>query len=332
MSVHILLVDDDLGAIQLLGRILVDIAHVHVATSGEAALRLARATPPDLILLDAEMPGMNGFEVCEALKADEALADVPVIFVSSHSSPDFEMSGFDVGAADFIAKPVNAQLVLARVTAQLRGKRMADELRRIATVDVLTGVANRRRFDEVLEREWRRARRQCDPMALLMIDIDHFKAYNDQLGHQAGDACLRAVAQALALATTRPADLVARFGGDEFAVLLPQTRREGAAHMAEAMLDAVRALGLRYPGPVTAGRATLPIMVTVSIGLGCYDQLSSWWITKPTDSRFADHIDGHDPARAADLLRAADQALYAAKHAGRGVVRAQDIDEALPPP
>ena len=131
-ATRILLVDDDPGSIQLQGRILSGLGSLSFATNGEDALRLAREAPPDVILLDAEMPGMSGFELCQALKADDVLSDVPLIFVSSHCEPEFEILGFEKGA-DFIAKPVNAQLVVARVSAQLRSKRMADELRRIST-------------------------------------------------------------------------------------------------------------------------------------------------------------------------------------------------------
>lgn len=153
MNDTILLVDDDPATIQLLARILAGQAQLRFATDGESALRLAREAPPDLVLLDAEMPGMDGFEVCEALKADPDLTDIPVIFVTSHSDPAFEVAGFEIGAADFISKPVAVPLVLARVKAQLRVKRMADELRRLSTSDALTGIANRRRFDEALT--WR---------------------------------------------------------------------------------------------------------------------------------------------------------------------------------
>lgn len=317
MSDHILLVDDDPATIQLLGRMLAGAGYLHFATSGEDALRFARATPPDLILLDAEMPGMSGFEVCQALKADPDLADVPVIFVSSHSEPVFELSSFDLGAADFIAKPVHALLVLARVQTQLRLKHLADELRRIATIDAVTGVANRRLFDPALQREWRRARRSGDAISLLMVDIDHFKAFNDHYGHPAGDTCLRAVAQALVLAGTRPADLVARFGGEEFAVLLPQTSRGGAAHMAHTLLDAVASLDIQHAGSATAPR------LTVSIGIGCYDEDSSCWKQAPAESRFADLPAGHSSA--GELLRAADAAMYAAKREGRAMARLLDI-------
>jgi diguanylate cyclase (GGDEF)-like protein len=316
MSGDILLVDDDPGAIQLLARILEGAGPLRFATGGADALRLAVAAAPDLILLDAEMPGLSGFEVCAALKAEPALADVPVIFVTSHAEPAFEVAGFELGAADFIAKPYNAALVRARVNTQLRLKRLSDELRRIATVDVLTGVANRRRFDEMLEREWRRARRAGDALSLLMIDVDHFKAYNDRYGHPAGDACLHAVAQALRRASVRPADLVARYGGEEFVLLLPQTQRAGAAHVAHAVLEAVEALRIAHADSATARH------VTVSVGIGCYDDESAYWSPPTADSRYAEEL--RSRAAPADLLRAADKALYCAKHAGRA--RAAQLD------
>lgn len=317
MNDNILLVDDDPGTVQLLGRILSDSGNLRFATSGEDALRLARESAPDLMLLDAEMPGMSGFQVLEALKAEPALADVPVIFVTSHSEAAFEVAGFEMGAADFIAKPVSAPLVLARVKTQLRVKRMGDELRRIATTDGLTDVANRRRFDESLEREWRRARRSGDPLALLMIDIDHFKLFNDRYGHPAGDACLRSVAQALVGASLRPADLVARYGGEEFVVLLPKTPRAGAEHLAHGVLDAVEALGIAHEASLTAR------LVTVSVGVACYDDDSECWVPPSADSRFSDDLRAR--CSPIDLVQAADKALYSAKNAGRAQARLLDI-------
>src|ERR1700722_9911896 len=154
MVVNILLVDDNPGAIQLMGRILADVGKLRFASNGKDALRLARDSAPDLILLDAEMPGMSGFELLRTLKAESSLADVPVIFIPSHSEAGFEVSALDMGAADFIAKPLKPSRVLARVRTQLRVKPLADELRRTATTDALTGIANRRQFDQSLQREW----------------------------------------------------------------------------------------------------------------------------------------------------------------------------------
>lgn len=317
MNDSILLVDDDPDTIHLLGRMLADVGQLRFATSGQDALRLARESAPDLILLDAEMPGMSGFQVCKALKAEPALVDVPVIFVTSHSEPEFEVAGFELGAADFIAKPVSAPLVLARVKTQLRIKRMADELRWIATVDVLTGLANRRSFDESLEREWYRGRRSADPLALLMIDVDHFKRFNARYGRAAGDACLRFVAQALVGIGLRTADLVARYGGGEFAVLLPQTSRSGAEQVARSVLDAVAALGLAHDASLTS------LQVTVSVGVACYDEDSACWVPPSAASRFADDL--RDLSSPIDLVRSATMALQCAKQAGRAQAKLLDI-------
>jgi diguanylate cyclase (GGDEF)-like protein len=309
-GVSILLVDDDTGAIQLMGRILADVGDLRFATNGQDALRLARESAPDLILLDAEMPGMSGFELLKTLKAQSSLADVPVIFITSHIEAGFEVSALDMGAADFIAKPLKSSRVLARVRTQLRVKHMADELRRNATTDALTGVANRRQFDESLEREWLRARRSGDPVALLMIDVDHFKLYNDLYGHPKGDVCLRHVAQALLSACKRPADLVARYGGEEFMILLPQTPRCGAQRIAQQVLDAVAALGIFHEDSQTTH------YVSVSVGIACFDDAS------------ASRENLSHALRASDLVQAADKALYSAKQAGRGQAKLRDIADA----
>ena len=295
---RILLVDDDPGAIQLLGRILGGVGQIRFATNGEDALALARAEAPDIVLLDAEMPGISGFQVCRAIKADPALSGVPVIFVTSHNDSASEMSGFELGAVDFIAKPVSPPLVKARVQTHLRMKKMSDDLRRLSITDGLTGLANRRRFDESLAAEWQRARRSGDPLTLLMIDVDHFKLYNDHYGHPAGDACLRSVAQALAEVCHRPADLIARYGGEEFALLLPQTDEYGAWHVARQALAGVDTRALPHaaaPGPecvsVSIGMTTLP---SPSASKGC-----------------------RLPQSPEALVRAADMALYSAKRQGR---------------
>lgn len=322
MSQSILLVDDDPVQIRILGRILAGLGELRFATSGPAALNVARAAPPDLILLDAEMPDMSGFEVCELLKADSALADIPVIFVTSHGESAFEVAGFEIGAADFITKPVDAPIVLARVRTQLRLKQLGDELRRIATIDPLTGVANRRRLDDCLAREWGRARRTGTALSMLMIDVDHFKSFNDHHGHVAGDACLKSIAQILVDVCLRPADLVARYGGEEFVMLLPDTRRAGASHLAGSVLAAMQRLGIAHAASSTAPH------VTVSIGVACYDEDSACWGVSLTESRFMADLSAR--CSAVDLLRTADQALYAAKHAGRAqacLLDLADVDQ-----
>jgi diguanylate cyclase (GGDEF)-like protein len=318
MSENILLVDDDPGTIQLLGRILADLGSLRFATNGEEALRLAHDNPPDVVLLDAEMHGMSGYRVLDALKARPEMIDVPVIFVTSHCEPAFEVSAFEAGAADFIAKPFTGPLVLARVSTQLRVKRMTNQLRFAAATDGLTGVANRRKFDESLEHEWQRARRCGDPIALLLIDVDHFKLYNDRYGHPKGDTSLRLVAKALVSAGRRTGDLVARCGGEEFALLLPQTTRRGAEHVGRRVLNAVAALEIVHAASVTARH------LTVSIGVGCYDRESKCWVDTFAEERFVGD-DRRLPCTAADLVLTADRALYSAKRAGRAQLRLEDI-------
>jgi diguanylate cyclase (GGDEF)-like protein len=263
--------------------------------------------------LDAEMPGMTGFQLLGMLKSEPQLADVPVIFITGHTEAGFEVSALEMGAADFIAKPFRSSLVLARVKTHLRMKRMADDLRLAATTDSLTGVGNRRLFDDSLQREWLRARRTADPLSLLLVDIDHFKLFNDRYGHQQGDDCLRQVARALESACKRPADVVARYGGEEFVVLLPQTPRAGAEQIGARLLDRVKALGI-YHEDSPPSRS-----VSVSIGIACHDAS-------------AGHCDTPDRCKcsAIQLVSAADRALYGAKHAGRGQAVVLDITDIGP--
>lgn len=307
---EILLVDDDPGAIQLLGSMLGGLGRLRFAANGKDALRRARELPPDLILLDAEMPGMSGFQLLEALKLETALAEVPVIFITGHTEAAFEVSALEMGASDFIAKPFRPSRVTARVKTHLRVKRMADELRRLASTDALTGIANRRVFDEALTAEWLRGRRSGDPLSLLLIDVDHFKRYNDRYGHQIGDVCLVRVAQALRSCCRRPADLAARYGGEEFMLLLPQTPRFGAECVAAAVLDTVRGLGIAHEDSPTAP------CVTVSIGVASHDEASAC-------------ADAHTRCSAGELVLAADEALYAAKRAGRAQAQVKDISDAF---
>jgi diguanylate cyclase (GGDEF)-like protein len=305
---QILLVDDDAGAIQMLGGLLASVGALRFATNGKDALRLAHEVVPDLILLDAEMPGMSGFQLLQALKADAELAEVPVIFITSHTEAGFEVSALEMGAVDFIAKPFRSSLVLARVRLHLRMKRMADGLRRAATVDSLTGVANRRMLDQSLAREWLLSRRSGDPISLLSIDVDHFKSYNQRYGRQQGDECLKQVAAALVSACRRPADIVARYDGQEFMMLLPQTARLGAEHIGRRVLDAVQALDICHEESLPTG------YVSVSIGIAFHDDQSK---KKNDETRFT----------AEDLVVAANKALGSAKRAGRARAKLRDITD-----
>ncbi|HET9622363.1 MAG TPA: diguanylate cyclase [Kofleriaceae bacterium] len=302
----ILLVDDDLMSIATLRQALSEVGQLRFATSGSDALRLARQRVPDLVLLDVEMPGMTGFEVCTAMKQDPVLRDVPIIFITSHDAIEQEVTGLSLGAADFIAKPPRAPLVIARVRTQLAMKAMADALRRAATTDGLTGLANRRAFDERIEGEWARCHRSHAPLSLLMIDVDCFKAYNDRYGHPAGDQCLAAVAGAIGSAARRPGDLCARYGGEEFSVLLPDTHRAGAWQIAHRLLAHLDDRRLPHIASSVADH------VTISIGVATFQAPND------ADEAAARQAPGRD-ARA--LIAAADQGLYAAKHAGRHCAR-----------
>jgi diguanylate cyclase (GGDEF)-like protein len=315
-----LLVDDDPGAIQLLSSILSGLGRIHFATNGTDALRIASTASPDIILLDAEMPGMSGFKVLEALKAEPELADVPVVFITSHSEAGFEVSALEMGAADYIGKPFKSSIVRARVKTHLSLKRMADALRRDTLTDALTGIPNRRHFDQALGREWLSAKRAGDPVCLLMIDVDHFKLYNDRYGHPRGDACLRQLAQVLLGVARRPSDVVARCGGEEFVVLLPRTTRRGAEHVARRVLDAVEAMGMPHrdsPAPTHN--------VTVSIGIACHDEESPYWPKTAAELRVGD--DARVDYDGVDLVLAADRALYFAKRTGRARAVLRDVSE-----
>jgi diguanylate cyclase (GGDEF)-like protein len=244
---------------------------------------------------------------------------MPVIFVTGHSGAMCEAAGFRMGAADFIAKPVSAPVVLARVQAQLRRKHEADLLRRQVTHDGLTQLANRVLFNQSIEHEWLHARRGGEPLALLLIAVDHFKLYNQRYGLAHGDACLQHLAQSLACAGLHPGDLVARYSGAEFVMLLPRTSRGGAEHVAQRILDLVDALEIPHGSSLNAGH------VTVSIGAACYDEASACW-SKPSGGADRDAgMDGRARASAGDLLLAADRALSCAKLAGRGQARLLDL-------
>jgi diguanylate cyclase (GGDEF)-like protein len=288
---RILVVDDQPTNIQTLYQVLKGDYDVSMATDGSQAIALCQRRPPDLVLLDVVMPGIDGFEVCRRLKADPATRDVPVIFVTARDSTEDETLGLEVGAVDFIGKPVNPPVVRARVRTHIAVKRQADILRSMAFNDGLTGVANRRWFDERLQVEWLRCRRNKLPLSLVLMDLDHFKAYNDRYGHQAGDDCLRAVAAAMKSRLGRPADLLARYGGEEFVCLLPETPLDGASAKADDLGRAVLELNLPH-----ADSATAPV-VTISRGV-------------------ATAMPAVDIS-AAELVQRADEKLYVAKRAGR---------------
>jgi diguanylate cyclase (GGDEF)-like protein len=289
---RLLVVDDQPINVRVIRRIFADQHDVFMACNGEDALNACAKVIPDLVLLDVEMPGMDGLEVCRRMKDSNQTHDIPVIFVTARQAPEEETICWEVGCVDFICKPYNAVTLYNRVSAHLKLKFQSDQLREIAFTDGLTGVAIRRHLDERLVLEWRRGLRNEQALSALMVDVDFFKRYNDAYGHQQGDQCLRMVAQALKAGLNRPADLVARYGGEEFVCILPETERAGAAEVAARLEAAVRALSLPH------GASDAATVVTISIG--CASVLPAT-------------LEGENA-----LIQEADAQLYCAKRAGRG--------------
>lgn len=287
----ILIIDDNPKSIKALSLVVRDFGEVIFATSGAAGITMAMKTKPDLILLDVEMPGMNGYEVCRQLKADTATRSSNIIIVTSHKSVEHEVAALEAGAADFITKPLNAPLVTARVKTQLLVKKQADELHKLAEQDGLTGIYNRRYFDELFVQEWRRHQRQRSPLGLALVDVDFFKAYNDAYGHQDGDECLRAVASCLQGALRRSGEQIARYGGEEFAIILPYTEKDELLRIGSWLCEQIRELELPH------AKSQVADCVTISVGLAC---------TIPSIH-----------STQAQLLGLADKALYQAKANGR---------------
>jgi diguanylate cyclase (GGDEF)-like protein len=291
----VLLVDDQPLHIQLIHQALAEVAQVFIGTSGEHGLKQAQVCEPDIILLDIEMPDLDGFAFLQRLRKHSPLRDVPVIFVTHQHSEVVETRCLAAGAVDFISKPFSPLVVLARTLTHLKLKFQADLLRAGAFEDDLTGLHNRRFLDVRLNEEWRRTVRQGHALSVLMIDVDFFKNYNDHYGHAGGDEVLRQVAEALRAQLRRPGDLVARYGGEEFMCVLPQTELASARLLAHRCLEAVRHLRLAH-----ANRPE-PAWVTISVGLAERTTISANALQ--------------------DLIEAADQALYEAKGDGRDTVR-----------
>lgn len=288
----ILIVDDAPDNLTYLSALLKDAYQTKVATSGEKALRIAETAPmPDLILLDISMPEMSGYEVCQRLKENEQTRTIPVIFLTAMSEAEDEEKGLELGAVDYITKPIRPPILRARVRTHLELKDARDALARLASTDKLTGISNRRRFDEVMPFEWARARREKHALAIAMIDIDYFKNFNDAHGHAAGDACLQAVAQAMQRSLRRASDLLARLGGEEFVAVLTNTDEAGLRRVVQNLLEEVAALGIAH------GASAASPIVSISVG--------------------AVLVQPHTLASFTEPLAAADALLYEAKAAGR---------------
>jgi diguanylate cyclase (GGDEF)-like protein len=289
----ILLVDDEVTNIEVMASVLDGQCDIAFATSGAEALDLVKEISPDLILLDIVMPGMDGYEVCRRLKADPRAANIPVIFVSALDGTDDETKGLGLGAIDYVSKPIRPAIVKARVRNHLNLKRAHDMLERLSATDGLTGVANRRRLEEVIELEFARQTRSQEPLSVIMLDVDHFKSFNDTYGHAAGDECLKQIAATLRRTLRQQVDLVARYGGEEFMCVLPNSPHALAVEVAERIRTQIAAMDIEYAG-------SPPPVVSASLGVAT--------------AEFGQDI---TPAQFMDQ---ADQRLYAAKRAGRNRV------------
>jgi two-component system chemotaxis family response regulator WspR len=314
----VLLVDDQPIVAEAIRRMVADQPDIELAVCNSAAKALpkARELRPTVILQDLVMPDVDGFTLVRFFRADPQTSAIPIIVLSSKEDPRDKSRAFEIGASDYLVKIPDRVELVARVRAHSRSflaQRERDEayralevlkgeleiknqeLARISMQDGLTGLANRRRFDEVLDRECRRAIREETHLSLLMIDVDFFKKYNDSYGHQAGDECLRQVAAAVGATARRPGDLAARYGGEEFSVILPNTPEEGASNVADKIREGIAALNLPHMASTVASRVTLSLGIATTRAGGNAGENASPKV----------------------LVERADAALYAAKRAGR---------------
>ena len=317
---YVLVIDDTPPNLHLLITMLTRRGYQVIGVSDSLkAVSTAQTEMPDLVLLDINMPNMNGFQVCEQLKSSDRTRDIPVIFISARDEVLDKVQAFAVGGVDYITKPFQIAEVMARVENQLTLRRLQRQLQeqnerlkqeidsriiaetllqeaneklgRLVNLDGLTELANRRCFDEYLEQEWQRLARERLPLSLIMCDIDFFKNYNDTYGHVAGDDCLRKVSLLIKQSVHRPADLAARYGGEEFVLVLPNTDIEGAIAIAEVIRLGLLELAIPHDDSAVSSLVTLSMGVTSLVPVS----------------------DSHPSV----LLTAADYALYRAKELGR---------------
>jgi diguanylate cyclase (GGDEF)-like protein len=290
----ILIVDDNSDNIRVLGTILRQNNYrVLISQSGLQALKTLEVTMVDLILLDIMMPGLDGFETCSRIKANPDWEIIPVIFLTAKVEEAEVVKGLEMGAVDYITKPFNAQVLLARVKTHLQLHQYHKLLLNQAYMDGLTQIPNRLEFERVLQTEWNRALRLNNHLAVLMIDIDYFKALNDSYGHLKGDDVLKQVAHAIHSEAKRAGDFVARYGGEEFVAILPNTELSAASVLAENMRQAVESLNID-------NKDTKLGKITISLGV----------------SALIPNVD----LSAMQLVDKADRQLFLAKNTGRNKV------------
>lgn len=294
----ILIVDDSPQNIQVLSAFLQESGYkLYVAKTGGQALKIATERLPDLILLDVVLPEIDGFRLCQILKSQPETADIPIIFITGLTDNENIINGFELGGADYVTKPFDRHVLLARVKTHLLLYQRTRQLLKYSFADGLTGLANRRRLEEFFDQEWRRGYRQRLPLSAMLCDVDSFKQYNDFYGHLAGDEVLKKVAEVLQSHARRPGDLAARYGGEEFLLILGNTPVAAAAALADSFLQAVRELAIPHEKTLVKNRNQL------TCSCGVYGA-----------------IPNTPEVQMESFLESADAALYRAKQQGRNQV------------
>lgn len=284
----ILIVDDMTTNILILSDLLKDEYDIKVAKNGEKAIEIVNSQNIDLILLDVEMPNLNGYEVCKILKASDKTKNIPIIFITARSSETDEEKGLDLGAIDYVTKPFSKTIVKLRIRNHIKLKEKTNLLEQLSMYDSLTNIKNRRFFDEIFEKIYQETKRDKTNLALIMIDIDHFKSYNDNYGHGKGDRALQEVAQSISNTLNRPNDLVARYGGEEFVALIKDLSSEGLVTIANNILNSIRDLKIKHD------YSDVSTYLTASMGIA--------------------HFDANNKVSKIKILMAADENLYKIKN------------------
>ncbi len=299
---HILIVDDRPDTLEVLTELLESRYIISTILDGEHAVSIAETVRFDLILLDVELPDLNGYDVCQKIKSSALNKNTPVMFVSGCADTEHEIKGLVYGAVDYITKPFSVTSLIYKIENHVRIAGYQRQLETLQGLDPLTGIANRRAFEQRLHSEMQRTQRNDSPLCLIMLDVDYFKSFNDFYGHVDGDACLKKLAGIMMNCRGRSSDIVARYGGEEFAILLPLTDRRGGIRYAKRLYDMVKSQAIPHEDNPTGH-------VTVSMGLVTYS--------------------GKDLLSPHELVEAADAGLYRAKKLGRARLCVASLTQAF---